>query len=98
MNQHPKQFNRTRAYYRHQRKRAIARKMYIFHDIQGNELAEFHNGTVYPFVPGKFAKGKVHCSCKMCKYDKVYHIEKEKVKAQEKWLKQEVESYFNEHC
>lgn len=53
----PKKSNRTRSYYRHQRKRVIERKKKVVD--QG-----------YWFVPneqyGRLAKGKVHCSCPMC--------------------------------
>lgn len=51
----PHQKNRSRAYYRHQRNRAIQRKA---------KIAE-HNGWYVP-SNGYFAKGKVHCSCWMC--------------------------------
>ena len=51
----PHQTNRSRAYYRHHRRRAIQRKA---------KIAEY-NGCYVP-SNGYFAKGKVHCSCWMC--------------------------------
>jgi len=51
----PHQKNRSRSYYRHQRRRTIQRKA---------KIAE-HNGWYVP-SKGYFAKGKVHCSCWMC--------------------------------
>lgn len=47
--------NRSRAYYRHHRKRVIHRK---------TKIAE-QTGWQSRFT-GYFAKGKVHCSCWMC--------------------------------
>ena len=51
----PHQKNRSRAYYRHHRKRIIQRKARI----------AGHLGWHSRFT-GYFAKGKVHCSCWMC--------------------------------
>ena len=55
--------NRNRSYYRKQRKRAIRRKERIFLKIGGEEyLKGWAHGAV-----GRFAKGKIHCSCPMCR-------------------------------
>ncbi|AMO87007.1 hypothetical protein ABHM95_06220 [Solibacillus isronensis] len=53
MKQHNK--NRSRTYYRHHRKRVIQRKTKIAEQIGWH--ARF---------TGYFAKGKIHCSCRMC--------------------------------
>ena len=49
---------RTRAYRRRQRSRAIARKKRICLQHYGFEY--------YPF-DGMYSKGKIHCSCPMCR-------------------------------
>lgn len=55
--------NRDRSYYRKQRKRAIHRKEGILRRIGGEELVHaWAHGA-----PGHFAKGKIHCSCWMCR-------------------------------
>ncbi|MBP2243267.1 hypothetical protein J2Z40_003866 [Cytobacillus eiseniae] len=51
----PYQTNRSRAYYRHHRKRVIQRKSKI-----AKQLGWHSRFT------GSFAKGKIHCSCWMC--------------------------------
>lgn len=55
--------NRDRSYYRKQRKRAIHRKEELLRRIGGDEYvrAWAHGST------GRFAKGKIHCSCQMCR-------------------------------
>ena len=55
--------NRTRDYYRKQRKRAIRRKTGILQRIGGEQYvrAWAHGSTE------RFAKGKIHCSCWMCR-------------------------------
>lgn len=55
---------RTREWRRHQRRRWINRRRYIFEVIWGRFLEDqpsedWRSG-------GHFAKGKVHCSCVMC--------------------------------
>jgi len=49
---------RTRAYRRHQRERVIKRLSYISHALYGWEYYE-HRGA--------YSKGKIHCSCRMCR-------------------------------
>ena len=51
----PHQKNRSRAYYRHHRKRIIQRKAKIAKQLGW-----------HPRFTGYFGKGKVHCSCWMC--------------------------------
>lgn len=53
--------NRNAAYYRHNRYRTINRKK--------NILA----GRIWKYkYDGMYSKGKIHCSCKMCNFDKVH--------------------------
>lgn len=60
--------NRTRAYYREMRHKAICRNRYIDHKILGNEerLRYEHDG--------QYSKNKIHCRRTLCKYNKVYHL------------------------
>lgn len=51
----PHNKNRSRAYYRHHRKRVIQRKIKFAKQIGWHSR-----------FTGYFAKGKVHCSCWMC--------------------------------
>ncbi|PLS15070.1 hypothetical protein CVD28_24770 [Bacillus sp. M6-12] len=69
---------RNRGYYREQRERAIKRKYQIqkkrFGAKEANEIYEERR-------KGQLAKGKIHCSCPMCRrksYDELSH--KDKVK------------------
>lgn len=82
---------RNQAYRRHQRNRVIAKKVKIFTQFWGNDLLQFRNGDYVPLVVGKWAKGKVHCSCKLCKYEKHYNIPKEKDKATKRFLQQAID-------
>ena len=70
--------NRDRRYHRMQRCRAIHRKIGILRRIGGEQyvLAWSHGKT------GRFAKGKIHCSCPMCRsksYDEE-HIRDKRMK------------------
>lgn len=80
------QRKRTRAYYRHQRNRAIARKKRIF-------SMYWRNGEPW-FPVGKWNKGKVHCSCKLCRYEQYHGIPKLKYAMKEKWMKQEIDEFL----
>lgn len=54
---------RDRSYRRRQRYRAIHRKEGILRRIGGEEYVfSWERGT-----PGRLAKGKIHCSCPMCR-------------------------------
>ena len=63
---------KDRAYYRWQRNRAIRRKLGILNRIGGEALAEgWTRGN-----NGRLAKGKIHCSCWMCRtrsFDRLPH-------------------------
>lgn len=76
---------RGRAYKRQQRERVIQKKVYIYTIIWGNELG---------FARGRYAKGKVHCSCRLCKFESFHHIEKEKYKNRTD-VEKEVADYFS---
>ena len=54
--------NRDRAYYRYQRKRHIQRKIHIL-KLWGSWYVEAWTRN----QPGRLAKGKIHCSCRMCR-------------------------------
>lgn len=56
---------RTRAYRRNVRQKAIIRKKRICKGVYGNDWYR---------VDGKYAKGKIHCVCKLCKYGKHFGI------------------------
>lgn len=69
---------RSRSYYRNQRKRVIAKKMFICNTVFGNNMEDLKSDKRC------YSKAKVHCSCRMCKYEKFYGIEKYKYKASKK--------------
>ena len=52
---------RNRGYYRMQRKRAIGRKLRIVKSIWAKDGYEYAVK-----MPGRYHKGKIHCSCWMC--------------------------------
>ena len=60
--------NRTRAYYREMRHKAICRKRYIDYKVRKNKdhLHYEHDG--------QYSKNKIHCSQALCKYRKVYRL------------------------
>jgi hypothetical protein len=62
----------NRGYLRWQRKRIIKKKFGILKRLGGEELVmAWTNGEL-----GRLAKGKIHCSCWMCRiksYDQVTH-------------------------
>lgn len=55
--------SRDRAYYRKQRVRSIKRKKGICKRIGGNDLVRAWSRD----KPGRLSKGKIHCSCPMCR-------------------------------
>ena len=55
--------NRTRGWHRFQRRRAIARKAGILRRNWGAEEVFLWTGG----KPGRLSKGKIHCSCWMCR-------------------------------
>lgn len=87
--------NRSSSYYRHQRERAINRKLEIVRYAWGLNKAE---DIDHPFIkhPGKLSKAKLNCSCKMCKYEKHYDIPKANVKSKIDLMQQDIKEYFHE--
>ena len=79
---------RNRAYYRWHRLRVINRKTDMLMRLGGEEYVEgWTRGK-----PGRLAKGKIHCSCPMCRrksYDSPSHSD---VK-QKEGLKQQILDY-----
>lgn len=58
---------RTRSYRRDMRNRKIARKKRI------DKAVHCSIGPWYD-CDGKYSKGKIHCSCKMCTYSKIFDL------------------------
>ena len=86
--------NRSRSYYRHQRKRAINRKLEIVRHVWG---VDKEDDVEHPYIkhPGKLSKAKLNCSCKMCKYEKHYDIPKPNVKSKKDLMQLDIQEYFN---
>ena len=66
--------NRSRDYYRYQREQHINRKIGILKRYQNEGFYEGHAR-----IKGKLSKGKIHCSCWMCRkksYDELSHSDK----------------------
>ncbi|MBO0586336.1 hypothetical protein [Sporosarcina sp. E16_8] len=76
--------NRSKAYTRHQRERIIQRKWAILKDALQRE------GDSMP-VRGTLSKGKVHCSCRMCRFEQYHGIPKSKHKSQWEAMKKEID-------
>ena len=87
--------SRDIAYRRNQRKHAINRKGRIIRTSFGTELENFRNSNQKGHVSGKLDKGKVHCSCRMCRYEKPHKIEKDFVKAKHKDMIKEIDLHAN---
>lgn len=63
---------RTRAYCRWQRTRTIRKKLSLLKRMGGDDLIQ---GWVRG-KPGRLAKGKIHCSCYLCRtksYEQISH-------------------------
>lgn len=76
--------NRSKAYTRHQRERIIQRKWAILRDVLQREIESMP-------VHGSLSKGKVHCSCRMCRYEQFHGIPKSKHKAQWEAMQKEID-------
>jgi len=71
---------RRRGYFYWQRKRAIARKSEILRELHGPCEPDLYTGG----KPGKLSKGKIHCSCPLCRaktYDHPSHSDMIKLEA-----------------
>lgn len=78
--------NRSKAYIRHQRERIIRKKWSILKDVMLRE-------SEYMPVRGTLSKGKIHCSCRICRYEQYHSIPRAKHKAKLKAMKQEIDDY-----
>ncbi|CAM5220892.1 hypothetical protein UACE39S_00964 [Ureibacillus acetophenoni] len=82
--------NRSQAYYRHQRARAINRKLKIIKNAWAMDQE-----ALYIKNPGRLSKAKLNCSCVMCKYEKHFAILKAKVKSKMDIMQWDIDEYFN---
>lgn len=80
-------------YLRGQRERAIKRKEKIIKTKFGMDADQYRNSKENGYVRGMLDKGKVHCSCKMCKYEKHHDIEKPNVKSKKEAMCSEIDEY-----
>ena len=76
---------RDRAYLRKVRKKAIHRKKNICHDVYGFDW--YKND-------GMYSKGKIHCSCPLCKYSKVYDLSTHKMDIENLKVKDALNDYY----
>jgi hypothetical protein len=71
---------KSRVYRRSQRERVINKKVHLLRQIGGERnVFAWSRGNV-----GRFAKGKIHCSCWMCRsksYDTPSHADERKLLA-----------------
>lgn len=77
---------RTRSFRRHQRKRVINRKK-KFIKLAGNYWHFEHEGSL--------SKGKIHCSCKMCRYSTTHN---ELIRKEKKLLELDMKEQIAETC
>ena len=75
---------REKAYRRYVRNKAIKRKKRIRNKICGD-------GNTYYKFDGQYSKGKIHCSCPLCTYDKYYDLKRLEDFKQEKIFKSQLE-------
>ncbi|WP_155592302.1 hypothetical protein [Lysinibacillus cavernae] len=78
--------NRSKTLIRHHRERIIRKKWAILKDVM---LLE----SQYMPVRGTLSKGKIHCSCRMCRYEQYHKIPKAKFQAKLKAMEQEIDEY-----
>lgn len=75
----PNKKNRSRDYYRYNRKKAINRKYNIRKNLWGTQQTEEYYNCV---AKGSLSKGKIHCSCPMCRtksHDELDNCDKKKI-------------------
>lgn len=84
---------RDRLYLREQRERTVKRKEKIIKARFNTVLEEYNNSKEKGYVRGMLDKGKIHCSCRMCKYEKHHKIEKDTMKAKKTEMKNEINEY-----
>lgn len=78
---------RDRAYYRQMRHRAISRKKAISRHVYGMDWYK---------KDGQYSKGKIHCGCGICKYDKKYGIPTVQTEREMSYFKLCMEDYEKE--
>ena len=76
--------NRSKAYTRHQRERIIQRKWAILKNV-------FQREDKHMPIRGTLSKGKIHCSCRMCRYEQYHAIPKAKHQAKWQAMQQEID-------
>ncbi len=76
--------NRSKSYTRHQRKRIIQKKLTILKTVFQMEDESLP-------VRGTLSKGKVHCSCRICRYEQYHCIPKAKYKMNWRALQEEID-------
>jgi hypothetical protein len=77
---------KNRAFRRSQRQRVISRKVCLLKKYGGDNLVLAWSGGG---KIGRFAKGKIHCSCWMCRtksYDNLSHADSKKLIAAQQQL------------
>ncbi|RZT23592.1 hypothetical protein [Fictibacillus sp. BK138] len=80
--------NRSKDYYRHHRNRVIQKKLNVIKNVWCRDETIPHP---YEVDPGKLSKGKLHCSCYMCKYEKHEGIVKSKFRSKLDLMKKDIE-------
>ena len=78
--------NRSRAYYREQRERAIKRKKAISKKVYGFDW--------YRDYDGNYSKGKIHCGCGICKYCRKYDIPTVRRMREDSKFKYDLKDYY----
>ena len=78
--------NRTKPFIRHQRERIIRKKWSILKNAYLTEKEHMP-------VRGTLSKGKIHCSCILCRPEKHFGIPKVKYRAKLKAMKEEIDDY-----
>ncbi|MBM0065469.1 hypothetical protein [Alkalicoccobacillus gibsonii] len=81
--------NRNKNYYRHHRSRIIKKKLDFLKNVRKSD-----NDDPLIKTPGLLSKGKVHCSCKMCKYDKHFDVPKRQDQSKYECMNNELDEYF----
>ncbi|MGE7023788.1 hypothetical protein [Solibacillus cecembensis] len=77
--------NRSKSYTRHHRERIIQKKWAILKNV-------FQMENEFLPVRGSLSKGKVHCSCRMCRYEQYHGIPKAKYKVNWRALQEEIDN------
>lgn len=76
--------NRSKSYIRHHRERIIRKKMAILKNVLQME-------DEFLPVRGTLSKGKIHCSCRLCRYEQYHGILKAKYKVKWQTLQDEID-------